>query len=80
MASPSLPPQEAPLQASPKLSYTFPEHAGMLRFYAQTCHACQSWSYDIYQRTPSGKRYCVPCLNKGKGLEEYEELVKNINI
>ena len=79
MAS-SAPPQDAPLQASPKLSYTFPEHVGMLGFYAQTCHACRSWSYEIYQRTLSGKPYCVPCLNKGKGLEEIEALVKNINI
>ena len=76
----SLPPQDAPLTASPKLSYTFPGHVGALGFYAQTCHACRSWSYEIYQRTLSGKPYCTACLNKGHGLEEIETLVKNINI
>lgn len=74
----SLPPQDAPLTASPKLSYTFPGHVGALGFYAQTCHVCRSWSYDIYRRTLSGKPYCVACLKQGKGFEEIEALVKDI--
>lgn len=78
-SSASTAPQDAPLTASPKLSFTFPPHGG-LGFYAPTCHACRSWSYEIYQRTLSGKSYCVSCLNKGHGLEEIEALVKSINL
>lgn len=69
----------APLQASPKLSFTFPPHGG-LGFYAATCSRCRSWSYEIYQRTLSGKPYCGACINAGAGYDELNALVRSINI
>ena len=69
-----LAPPSAPLQSSPPL------HAGVGFFKQKTCARCRSWSYEIYQRTLTGKSYCVACLKAGAGMEEVEALVKSIVI
>lgn len=74
-----LAPLDAPLQASPKLSFTFPPHGG-LGFYAATCSRCRAWSYKIYQRTLSGQPYCVACIDAGAGYDEINALVRSINL
>jgi hypothetical protein len=51
-----------PAEAQPLLIY----------FPVKNCAACGKETSELYSRTIGGKEYCIPCLNRGAGIEEYE--------
>ena len=40
-------------------------------FPVDNCQACKVSTSDLYSRTIDGKKYCIDCLNKGAGVDEY---------
>lgn len=44
---------------------------GVIYFPIKNCTACNKETRDLYSRTLCGKEYCVVCLNRGAGIQEY---------
>lgn len=42
-----------------------------IHFPTEHCQACDNLTSDLYSRTVMGKKYCIDCLNKGAGVDEY---------
>lgn len=40
-------------------------------FPTENCTACNVATSELYSRTINGKKYCIDCLKKGAGIEEY---------
>ncbi len=58
-------PEDEPIMQNARIQ------AGVIYFPKENCQACHVLTSELYARTLEGKKYCIDCLNKGAGVDEY---------